>query len=38
MGTLRALSDPDLMLPDPAEDMRGREVRDSAGDEIGHID
>ena len=37
-STLIKLSDTDLTLGNPADDIRGRKVLDSAGEEIGHID
>jgi sporulation protein YlmC with PRC-barrel domain len=38
MGTLRALNESGVMLTDLGEDMRGREVRDIAGEKIGMVD
>ena len=36
--TLERLSDSDLTVADPAEDVRGRTVVDRVGDEIGDVD
>jgi sporulation protein YlmC with PRC-barrel domain len=36
--TLIRLSDSDQTVADPAEDVRGRKVHDSAGDELGTVD
>lgn len=38
MDTLWALTGSDVMLTDPAEDIRGHTVRDSAGEKIGRVD
>ncbi|HEU4681113.1 MAG TPA: PRC-barrel domain-containing protein [Gemmatimonadales bacterium] len=38
MGTLRALNESEVMLTDLREDLRGREVRDIAGEKIGTVD
>ncbi len=38
IATLIKLSDSGLMLADPAEDVRGRTVRDSDGEEIGTVE
>lgn len=38
MAGVRPLGESGLTLADPAEDIRGRKLRDSAGDEIGDID
>lgn len=37
-ATLIQLSDSDRMLADPAEDIRGREVRDKDGEDLGRVD
>lgn len=37
-ATLVKLSDSDMMLDDPAADIRGRKVRDREDEEIGHVD
>jgi CBS domain-containing protein/sporulation protein YlmC with PRC-barrel domain len=37
-ATLLRLSDTDLTLADPAEDIRGRDVRDLSGEDIGEVD
>ena len=37
-GQLMALSDTDRTIADPAADVRGRKVFDSAGEEIGKVD
>jgi sporulation protein YlmC with PRC-barrel domain len=38
MASVRKLSDTSLTVADPAEDIRGRKVLDSAGDEVGEIE
>jgi sporulation protein YlmC with PRC-barrel domain len=38
MGILHVLGDTDLMLTDPAEDIRGRKVRDRVDEEIGKVE
>ena len=35
---LRRLSDSNVMIVDPAQDVRGRQVEDAAGQKIGKID
>ncbi len=37
-GAIHFLGDTDLTVKDPAEDVRGREVLDSAGEKIGTVD
>lgn len=37
-ATLTKLSDSDLTLSDPTEDVRGRTVRDRDGDDLGKVD
>jgi sporulation protein YlmC with PRC-barrel domain len=37
-ASLRKLSDTDLTVADPAEDVRGRKVLDRRGDEVGEVD
>jgi sporulation protein YlmC with PRC-barrel domain len=37
-GTLMRLGDSDLMLADPAQDIRGHKVIDRDGEEIGKVD
>lgn len=37
-GRLIRLSDTDQTIADPAEDVRGRKVNDSTGEEIGEVD
>lgn len=36
--TLHALSDSELTVSDPAEDVRGRHVKDRHGEDVGHVD
>ena len=36
--TLHKLGDTDLTVADPAEDIRGRKVRDKNGEEVGEVD
>ena len=38
MGSLVRLSDSDWTLADPAEDIRGRDVIDTTGEELGEVD
>ena len=38
MATLRKLGDAGLTVADPQEDVRGRKVIDSSGEELGHVD
>ena len=35
---LQRMSETDLTLSDPAEDVRGRDVKDRHGEDVGHID
>ncbi|HEV2106861.1 MAG TPA: PRC-barrel domain-containing protein [Thermomicrobiales bacterium] len=37
-ATLHKLSDSEMTVADPAEDVRGRDVKDRAGEDVGHVE